>query len=140
MMKVLSALIAVAALLGGVQPHRIAEGAENLGRVAVRFDPVFRMPLDADSKGAGSLDRNRFDRAVSGNSFDLELRSQPVDRLAMQGVDLDVAGTEHAGQAAAWLDRNGLVDGEAFVLLVAHLRAVVERTLALLDLGAQRAA
>ena len=65
------------------------------------------------AKARASLHRNRLDRAVAGDRLDLQFRAEPVDRLAVHRIDHDVAGAEHAGQAAAGLDRNVLADARS---------------------------
>src|SRR5690606_3155259 len=80
-------------------PHAAApprQGAEDTGRNIVRLDPVFRVPLDADGECPRMAHRDRLDRAVLRPRFDLERPPEPVDCLAMHGIDLDVAGAEHA--------------------------------------------
>ena len=92
------------------------------------------------AKAARSLDRHGLDRAVLRHGLDLQPAAEPVDALAMHGIDHDLAGAEHAGKAASGLDRHALADGEALVLIVADRGAVVERALPLLYLGRERAA
>ena len=53
--------------------------------------------MHADREGRRAADRNGLHAAVFCDRLDVEPLAEPVDALAMDGVDPDVARPEHAG-------------------------------------------
>ena len=109
--------------------HGIAEGAEDAAASCRRSSPSIPDAIARRRRRRGaSLHRHGLDRAVLGDRLDLQAASRagrsPGDARELTWMS---PAPNDAGQAAARLDRNGLADGEAFVLVVAYRRAVVER-------------
>ena len=48
--------------------------------------PIFRVPLNADDKSLGVLDRNGLYRSVFGNGLDFKLRGKLVDGLTVNRI------------------------------------------------------
>ena len=80
----------------------------------------FRVPLNAQRKLRGRLDRYCFDQAIWRPRFDAQSRTQPVYTLMVQGVDHDRDVIGQLREAPAWDDLDLMA-----ILVPAFQRSVV---------------